>query len=42
MARMGVRWGCPVSIESLCAQAGWRFERLGVPDAVLLANVRWL
>ncbi|EDY58699.1 MULTISPECIES: TnsA-like heteromeric transposase endonuclease subunit [Streptomyces] len=26
----------------LCAQAGWRFERLGVPDAVLLANVRWL
>ncbi|MFG2232756.1 TnsA-like heteromeric transposase endonuclease subunit [Streptomyces sp. NPDC048723] len=26
----------------LCAQAGWRFERLGVPDTVLLANVRWL
>jgi hypothetical protein len=26
----------------LCAQAGWRFERLGTPDAVLLANVRWL
>ncbi|MFF0110018.1 TnsA-like heteromeric transposase endonuclease subunit [Streptomyces hirsutus] len=26
----------------VCAQAGWRFERLGVPDAVLLANVRWL
>ncbi|MFE9995503.1 TnsA-like heteromeric transposase endonuclease subunit [Streptomyces avermitilis] len=24
----------------LCAQAGWRFERLGTPDAVLLANVR--
>ncbi|MFK4101658.1 TnsA-like heteromeric transposase endonuclease subunit [Streptomyces sp. NPDC019531] len=26
----------------LCAQAGWRFDRLGTPDAVLLANVRWL
>ncbi|MFI6275668.1 TnsA-like heteromeric transposase endonuclease subunit [Streptomyces sp. NPDC050988] len=26
----------------LCAQAGWSFERLGIPDAVLLANVRWL
>ncbi|MFJ1970358.1 TnsA-like heteromeric transposase endonuclease subunit [Streptomyces sp. NPDC087903] len=25
-----------------CAQAGWRFERLGTLDAVLLANVRWL
>lgn len=25
-----------------CVQAGWKFERLGVPDAVLLANVRWL
>ncbi|WP_308402645.1 TnsA-like heteromeric transposase endonuclease subunit [Streptomyces sp. AC550_RSS872] len=25
-----------------CAEAGWRIERLGVPDAVLLANVRWL
>lgn len=25
-----------------CTQAGWRFERIGVPDAVLLANVRWL
>ncbi|MFJ9822232.1 TnsA-like heteromeric transposase endonuclease subunit [Streptomyces sp. NPDC101151] len=24
------------------AQAGWRFERLGTPGAVLLANVRWL
>ncbi|WP_431968043.1 TnsA-like heteromeric transposase endonuclease subunit [Actinacidiphila sp. bgisy160] len=26
----------------VCAQAEWRFERLGIPDAVLLANVRWL
>ena len=26
----------------LCAQAGWRFERLGTPNEVLLANVRWL
>ncbi|MFI6724728.1 TnsA-like heteromeric transposase endonuclease subunit [Streptomyces atratus] len=25
-----------------CGQAGWGFERVGVPDAVLLANVRWL
>ncbi|MFR9797590.1 TnsA-like heteromeric transposase endonuclease subunit [Streptomyces sp. MS06] len=25
-----------------CAQAGWGFERVGVPAAVLLANVRWL
>lgn len=26
----------------VCTQAGWRFERLGIPDAVLLANIRWL
>ncbi|MFD8340319.1 TnsA-like heteromeric transposase endonuclease subunit [Streptomyces solisilvae] len=25
-----------------CAQAGWDFERVGVPEAVWLANVRWL
>ncbi|CBG70338.1 MULTISPECIES: TnsA-like heteromeric transposase endonuclease subunit [Streptomyces] len=25
-----------------CAEAGWGFERVGVPEAVLLANVRWL
>ncbi|MCE4941897.1 TnsA-like heteromeric transposase endonuclease subunit [Streptomyces albulus] len=25
-----------------CSQVGWGFERVGVPDAVLLANVRWL
>ncbi|WP_327418083.1 TnsA-like heteromeric transposase endonuclease subunit [Streptomyces sp. NBC_01233] len=25
-----------------CAQAGWGFERVGVPEAVLAANVRWL
>ena len=25
-----------------CGQAGWSFERVGVPEAVLLANVRWL
>lgn len=25
-----------------CSQAGWGFERVGTPEAVLLANVRWL
>ncbi|WP_308365725.1 TnsA-like heteromeric transposase endonuclease subunit [Streptomyces sp. ISL-86] len=25
-----------------CDQAGWGFERVGVPERVLLANVRWL
>ncbi|MEU4129673.1 TnsA-like heteromeric transposase endonuclease subunit [Streptomyces wuyuanensis] len=25
-----------------CDRAGWSFERVGVPQAVLLANVRWL
>ncbi|MEW2115551.1 TnsA-like heteromeric transposase endonuclease subunit [Streptomyces sp. NPDC005474] len=25
-----------------CRQAGWGFERVGVPEGVLLANVRWL
>ncbi|MBT2491390.1 TnsA-like heteromeric transposase endonuclease subunit [Streptomyces sp. ISL-96] len=25
-----------------CAHAGWGFERVGTPEAVLLANVRWL
>jgi hypothetical protein len=25
-----------------CGQAGWGFERVGMPDAVLLADVRWL
>ncbi|MCI0690205.1 MAG: TnsA-like heteromeric transposase endonuclease subunit [Sporichthyaceae bacterium] len=25
-----------------CAQAGWVFRRVGVPDSVLVANVRWL
>nr|WP_325052036.1 TnsA-like heteromeric transposase endonuclease subunit [Streptomyces triticagri] len=25
-----------------CGQAGWQFERVGTPGAVLLANVRWL
>ncbi|MET8402773.1 TnsA-like heteromeric transposase endonuclease subunit [Streptomyces sp900116325] len=25
-----------------CSQAGSRFERVGVPDAVLLANAKWL
>lgn len=25
-----------------CGQAGWGFERVGVPEGVLLANVRWL
>ncbi|MDX6331279.1 MAG: hypothetical protein QOI83_3662 [Streptomycetaceae bacterium] len=26
----------------VCAQAGWKFERVGTPDVVLLANVWWL
>ncbi|MFD7163652.1 TnsA-like heteromeric transposase endonuclease subunit [Streptomyces violascens] len=26
----------------VCAQAGWGFERVGEPEAVLLANTRWL
>ncbi|MCX4693886.1 TnsA-like heteromeric transposase endonuclease subunit [Streptomyces sp. NBC_01408] len=25
-----------------CDQTGWGFERVGVPERVLLANVRWL
>ncbi|MER5908631.1 TnsA-like heteromeric transposase endonuclease subunit [Streptomyces mirabilis] len=25
-----------------CAQAGWGFQRVGAPEALLLANVRWL
>ncbi|MER6031596.1 TnsA-like heteromeric transposase endonuclease subunit [Streptomyces sp. NPDC001817] len=25
-----------------CTEAGWGFERVGTPEAVLLANVRWL
>jgi len=25
-----------------CAQAGWVYRRVGVPDPVLVANVRWL
>nr|WP_241003348.1 TnsA-like heteromeric transposase endonuclease subunit [Streptomyces sp. CB01881] len=25
-----------------CAAAGWEFERAGVPDPVLMENVRWL
>ncbi|WP_443050939.1 TnsA-like heteromeric transposase endonuclease subunit [Streptomyces sp. NBC_00208] len=25
-----------------CAEVGWGFERVGAPQAVLLANVRWL
>ncbi|MDX3240596.1 TnsA-like heteromeric transposase endonuclease subunit [Streptomyces sp. ME18-1-4] len=25
-----------------CGQAGWGFERVGVPEETLLANVRWL
>ncbi|MFE2042629.1 TnsA-like heteromeric transposase endonuclease subunit [Streptomyces sp. NPDC059477] len=25
-----------------CARAGWHFERVGMPEPVLLANVRWL
>ncbi|KPC85466.1 hypothetical protein ADL35_14795 [Streptomyces sp. NRRL WC-3753] len=25
-----------------CAEVGWGFERVGVPEAVLLANMRWL
>ncbi|MGW0737110.1 TnsA-like heteromeric transposase endonuclease subunit [Streptomyces sp. NPDC002851] len=29
-------------LEALCAQVGWRYRRLGPPDAVVAANVRWL
>jgi len=38
----------PVDVEAFeataraCAQAGWLFRRVGTPDAVLAANVRWL
>ncbi|MEU3206678.1 TnsA-like heteromeric transposase endonuclease subunit [Streptomyces cyaneofuscatus] len=28
--------------RTACAQAGWSFGRVGTPDPVLLANVRWL
>ncbi len=28
--------------RTACSQAGWGFERVGTPDPVLLANVRWL
>lgn len=28
--------------ERACAEAGWTFRRVGTPDAVLVANVRWL
>jgi hypothetical protein len=28
--------------RAACAQAGWSFARLGEPDPVLAANVRWL
>jgi hypothetical protein len=28
--------------ERACAEVGWEFRRLGAPDAVLMANVRWL
>jgi hypothetical protein len=31
-----------VATRLACGQAGWAFERVGVPTAVLLANVRWL
>lgn len=30
------------AMEDACAQAGWRFRRLGVADVVVTANVRWL
>lgn len=28
--------------DRACAQVGWQYRRVGVPDAVLTANVRWL
>jgi hypothetical protein len=28
--------------ERACTQVGWRFRRVGVPDPVFAANVRWL
>lgn len=30
------------AMEVACAQAGWRFRRVGEPGAVVTANVRWL
>jgi hypothetical protein len=28
--------------EAACARVGWRFRRVGEPDSVVAANVRWL
>ncbi|MGW8688020.1 TnsA-like heteromeric transposase endonuclease subunit [Streptomyces sp. NPDC055817] len=28
--------------EAACQSVGWSFERVGVPDVTLMANVRWL
>ncbi|GAA0387247.1 TnsA-like heteromeric transposase endonuclease subunit [Streptomyces luteireticuli] len=28
--------------EEACCQVGWEFRRIGTPDQVLMANVRWL
>jgi hypothetical protein len=30
------------AMETACAHVGWRFRRLGEPDAVVTANLRWL
>ncbi|WP_440581562.1 TnsA-like heteromeric transposase endonuclease subunit [Streptomyces viridochromogenes] len=41
-------WIAPQDAEAFeltrraCGEVGWRFERVGVPETVLLANVRWL
>ncbi|MFJ8828108.1 TnsA-like heteromeric transposase endonuclease subunit [Streptomyces sp. NPDC102467] len=28
--------------ERACSEVGWEFRRVGVPDPVFMANVRWL
>ena len=30
------------AMEAACVEADWRFRRLGAPDAVVTANLRWL
>ncbi|MFC8350838.1 TnsA-like heteromeric transposase endonuclease subunit [Streptomyces sp. NPDC057280] len=29
-------------LDAVCGRVGWRYRRLGPPDAVVAANVRWL
>lgn len=30
------------AMAAACGQVGWRYQRLGTPDPVLMANLRWL